>query len=178
MSRCPTMRGRTLPRGTMESANILFALTFAAALGAALVAGVFYAFSSFVMPGLKRLPAPEAIAAMQSINVTAVTPAFMAGFMGTAALSLVVGVWGGFRLSEAEGPWLLAGGVLYLVGTFGLTAAYHVPRNHALVELDPHSAEASPRWQHYYAEWTRWNHVRGLAALAASAAFVAALLEM
>ena len=162
----------------MESDDILFALTFAAALGAGLVAGVFYAFSSFVMPGLKRLPAQDAIGAMQSINVTAVTPVFMAGFMGTASLSLVVGAWGGFRFSDPEGRWLLAGGALYLAGAFVLTAAYHVPRNNALVELDANSVGAPAHWQRYYAEWTRWNHVRGLASLAAAAAFVAALLQM
>ena len=46
--------------------GLLFALTLAALLGAALVAGVFYAFSTFVMGALDRRPAAEAIAAMQS----------------------------------------------------------------------------------------------------------------
>jgi hypothetical protein len=38
--------------------------------------GVFFAFSSFVMAALRRLPAAQGIAAMQSIHVTAVTPVF------------------------------------------------------------------------------------------------------
>ncbi len=38
-------------------------------LGSALVGGVFFAFSSFVMKALARVPSPEGIAAMQSINV-------------------------------------------------------------------------------------------------------------
>ena len=37
--------------------------------GSALVAGVFFAFSSFVMKVLARVPSAEGIAAMQSINV-------------------------------------------------------------------------------------------------------------
>lgn len=36
--------------------------------------GVLYAFSSFVMAGLKRLPPDHGMTAMQSINVTAVRP--------------------------------------------------------------------------------------------------------
>ena len=43
-----------------------------AAVGCGLMAGVFSAFSTFVMKALARLPAHEGIAAMQSINVVAV----------------------------------------------------------------------------------------------------------
>lgn len=59
-------------------------LTIGTAIGAASMGGVFFAFSSFVMDGLARIPAPQGIAAMQSINVTAVRPAFMTGLFGTA----------------------------------------------------------------------------------------------
>jgi len=40
-----------------------------ALLGSALVGGIFFAFSSFVMKALARVPSAEGIAAMQSINV-------------------------------------------------------------------------------------------------------------
>ena len=59
-----------------------------ALLGSALVGGVFFAFSSFVMKALSRLPAAEGIAAMQSINVVVLNPSFLGAFMGTAILSL------------------------------------------------------------------------------------------
>ena len=39
-----------------------------ALLGSALVGGIFFAFSSFVMKALARVPPAEGIAAMQSIN--------------------------------------------------------------------------------------------------------------
>jgi hypothetical protein len=42
--------------------------TLGTALGCGLLAGVFFAFSAFVMPALRRLPASQGIAAMQSIN--------------------------------------------------------------------------------------------------------------
>ncbi len=47
-----------------------------ALLGSALVGGVFFAFSSFVMKALARVPSPEGIAAMQSINVVVINPSF------------------------------------------------------------------------------------------------------
>ena len=68
--------------------GFLFVLTLFAALGCALMAGAFFAFSSFVMPALRRLPATQGIAAMQSINVLAVTPIFMTALFGTAAACL------------------------------------------------------------------------------------------
>lgn len=52
----------------------LYAATLITALGCGLVAGAFFAFSSFVMAALKRLSTAEGIAAMQSINILAITP--------------------------------------------------------------------------------------------------------
>ncbi len=45
-------------------------LTFAAVLGSGLVAGIFFAFSTFVMRALGQLPQDQGIAAMKSINIT------------------------------------------------------------------------------------------------------------
>src|ERR687895_14764 len=68
-------RNRRLGRQTMS--GLLYAATLVTALGCGLVAGVFFAFSTFVMAALRRLPAAEGITAMQWINILAVTPAFM-----------------------------------------------------------------------------------------------------
>jgi uncharacterized membrane protein len=70
---------------------------------------------------------------------------------------------------------LLAGSALYLVGTIGLTVAYHVPRNDTLAALQPQRAEAAGRWARYVAEWTRWNHLRATASLAAAVLLTLAL---
>ncbi len=45
-----------------------------ALLASALVGGVFFAFSSFIMKALARVPSAEGIAAMQSINVIVINP--------------------------------------------------------------------------------------------------------
>ena len=62
--------------------SYLFVLTLLAALGCAMMAGVFFAFSAFVMKALARLPAQQGIGAMQAINVAAVTFAFMVTLFG------------------------------------------------------------------------------------------------
>jgi uncharacterized membrane protein len=112
--------------------DLLVALTFVTALGCGLSAGALFAFSSFVMKALARLQPAQGIAAMQSINVVAVTPAFMTALFGTAVACVAGVVWALVDWHDSFGPWLLAGAALYLIGTIGLTMAYHVPRNNAL----------------------------------------------
>ncbi|MGH2714816.1 MAG: DUF1772 domain-containing protein [Thermoleophilaceae bacterium] len=155
--------------------GLLFALTLVTAVGCGLVGGVFFAFSSFVMQGLGRLRAPEGAAAMQAINVTAVTPAFMTALFGTGVAGAVLTGWGLFELGEPYAGYLVAAGALYLVGDIGLTIGYHVPRNEALARVDPASSEGARLWSRYLVEWTRLNHVRAGAALAAAALLAVAL---
>ena len=155
--------------------GLLVALTMVTALGCGLNAGVFFAFSSFVMKALARLQPAQGIAAMQSINVVAVTPAFMMALFGTAAACVALAVCALVDWDDAVDSHLLAGSALYLVGTIGLTIAYHVPRNDALAALEPQRAEAADRWDGYVAGWTRWNHVRAAASLAAAVRFTLAL---
>jgi uncharacterized membrane protein len=152
------------------------ALTIAAALGAALNAGVFFAFSSFVMAGLGRLPSAQGAAAMQSINVTAVRPLFMTALFATAAVCAALIVHAFLTWGDTRATLLLVGGALYVVGTIVVTIARNVPLNDALAPLDPSSAAAAAEWARYLDAWTAWNHVRTVAGLLAAGAFVAALM--
>jgi uncharacterized membrane protein len=155
--------------------GVLYAATLATALGSGLNAGVFFAFSTFVMPALKRLPAAHGIAAMQSINILAVTPAFMAALFGTAVACLGLVAWAVISSGERPTALVIAGGALYLVGTIGVTIACNVPLNDGLAMLHPQDAGAASRWAEYVAKWTAWNHVRTVAALAAAAVLTTSL---
>lgn len=154
---------------------IVTALIALAALGAGLIAGVFFAFSSFVMGALARLPAAHGVAAMNSINVVVINRSFLGVFFGTAALCLALAAAALAGLTGARAPWLLTGAATYLVGSIGVTMVCNVPRNVALAKLDPAKDEASSSWTRYVAAWTTWNHVRTVASLAAAALFVLAL---
>ncbi|HEV8644902.1 MAG TPA: anthrone oxygenase family protein [Burkholderiales bacterium] len=153
----------------------LFALALLAALGCGLIAGVFFAFSSFVMKALARLPAGEGITAMQSINIVVLKSWFIAVFMGTAALSVLALIYSLFRLHEPGAIYLLFGSVLYLVGSFFVTIVFNVPRNEALASVAPDDPNSARLWSGYVTSWTGWNHVRTVAALVAAASFSIAL---
>jgi uncharacterized membrane protein len=148
----------------------------AGVIGTGLVGGVFYAFSSFVMPGLQRLPAAQGVAAMKEINVTAEHPAFMIAFMGTTALALYLGVRGVLDWGDRRATLTVAGSALYLAGAFVLTIAHNVPLNNQLADVQAHSAGAAAHWQDYLDKWNWANHVRAAASLGAAAAYLGALL--
>jgi uncharacterized membrane protein len=153
------------------------AATLAGALGAGLVGGTFFAFSTFVMPALERLPATDGIKAMQSINITAERPAFMVAFMGTTLLAAYLGLRGILDWGDRRATLLLVGSTLYLVGSFLLTVAHNVPLNNTLADLSPHATDATTRWHDYLTSWNWANHVRGAASIGAAAAWVGTLLS-
>lgn len=145
---------------------MLTLLLLVTCIGSALVGGVFFAFSSFVMKALGQLPTASAVAAMQRINVVVLNPLFLCAFMGTALLAGACVVVAVMIRAEPRAPWVLAAGLFYLVGTFGVTMVFNVPRNNRLASLAPASAQAEAVWHEYLRDWTRWNHVRTVAALA------------
>lgn len=144
-------------------------------IGACTVGGVFFAFSSFVMKALAQLPASQGITAMQRINVTVLNPLFLGTFMGSALLAAAAAVLSFMPWSAPRSAWLLAAGLLYLVGSFLVTVAFNVPRNDQLAKLDATSPEAAAYWSRFVQEWTRWNHVRTFASLASAACAAVAL---
>ncbi|MQY33224.1 hypothetical protein SRB17_11850 [Streptomyces sp. RB17] len=152
-----------------------FVLVVVGILGIGLMAGVFCAFSTFVMRGLAALPSAQGVAAMNAINAAAVRPAFMTVFAGSAVLSAMIAVVT-FVVWPDEGKLeLLLGSALYLCGSFGLTVVANVPRNERLAGLAPGTPEAAMYWPAYVREWTFWNHIRTAASAAAALVYVLAL---
>ena len=150
-------------------------LTLVTALGCGTIAGVFFAFSTFVMKALARLPADDGIAAMQSINVAVLGSWFLAAFLGTAVACLLVVVAAIIQWSDPSAIFRLLGAVAYLVGCFLVTMVCNVPMNEALASLSPTAPDRAARWASYLAGWTSWNHLRTLASLAASALLILGL---
>lgn len=151
-------------------------LLWIGAVGSALMAGTFLAFSTFIMPAFARLEDAEGMRAMQTINVTVFHPLFMGPFLGTAlgcALALALPWFTDVPDLQTAG---LAGALLYLLGVFGVTAAGNVPWNDRLEKADAGDLASAPLWRGYLASWTRWNHLRSACSLAAWVAFTLALL--
>jgi uncharacterized membrane protein len=148
--------------------NFRFPLILVAALGCGLNAGVFFAFSTFVMPALARLQLPQGIAAMQSINITAINPLFMLALFGTAFACLFLAITVLFKWQQPSNFYLLAGSLLYLVGAIAVTIAFNVPLNYALAIVKPDSPKGATLWARYLTDWTFWNHIRTIAAFIAA----------
>ncbi len=157
--------------------NLLFALKFFSALGCGLMAGVFFAFSAFVMNALARLSPPQGIAAMQSINIAVINPLFMTAVFGTAAACIFLAVSSLLSWHQPAAAYLLVGSLLYLVGTVLVTIVFNVPLNEALASVEPNSTESASQWVSYLANWTAWNHLRAAAALGAAASLTIALRQ-
>ena len=146
-------------------------LLLAALSGCGIIAGVFFAFSTFVMKALSRLSPGEGIAAMQSINITVLNPWFLGVFLGTAAVCFILLVWALIESSQRGSGYLIAGSTLYLLGCFLVTVVFNVPKNEALAKVDASTDDAESFWRIYVDEWTRWNHVRTIASFLAAACF-------
>lgn len=156
---------------------LVLSLTFIAAIACGLVAGIFFAFSSFVMAALGRIPAAQGIAAMQSINITVINPGFMLAFFGTALLCLALVGMAFFSWDQPGSELIVVAGLLYLLGCIGVTMVCNVPLNDLLAAAQPDASEAHALWSRYLREWTLWNHVRIVAPAASAVLFALALLS-
>lgn len=159
----------------MVGIEYLYILKLLAALGCGLIAGVFFAFSTFVMNALAQQPPAQGIAAMQSINVTVINPWFMTAFLGTSVVCLVLIVSSLLRWQQPGTAYLLVSALFYLIGCFGVTIVFNVPLNDALAVVNPNSSEGENLWARYLTNWTVWNHIRAIAAFIAATSFTMAI---
>ncbi|MDV3220541.1 DUF1772 domain-containing protein [Intrasporangium sp.] len=156
------------------------ALSLVTAGASGVMGGVLFGFSSFVMPGLRRLPATDAVAAMQAINKAAPRalglPLVVSG-LGSAA----VGAWSLTQSASAGSPGpraLLLAGAAAGVVAFAVTVGYHIPRNDRLDAVDARSSAAAGAWADYVPGWVAMNHVRTALSLASAALVAAGVIQL
>jgi uncharacterized membrane protein len=152
------------------------ALLWFSAIGCGLIGGLYFAFSTFIVTALARIPEPAGIAAMQSINDIILRSLFMPVFFGTTIAGLALAVLALFERATPGSLAMLIGGVLYVAAMFVVTMVFNVPLNNALAASDGGSAGARATWARYQKDWTVWNHVRTIGSLTASALFIYALV--
>jgi uncharacterized membrane protein len=157
---------------TLTTVTVILAL-----IGSALIGGICFAFSNFIMKALARLPSSEGMAAMQSINIVVLNPLFLGVFMGTAIISLLVAILAlrGWGLPAA--PYFLIGALFNIVGTFLVTGMGNVPLNNQLASINAADPAASDIWQHYLDRWTQLNTLRTVCATAASVVLIIGLMK-
>ncbi|WP_436489434.1 DUF1772 domain-containing protein [Chitinophaga sp. ARDCPP14] len=157
--------------------NFVLAL---ATITTALVAGLFYAFAVSVNVAFAQLPDAAYITATQAINVAIVNPAFLVCFLGAPVL-LPLATWLSARPVFTRRSWyLLAGTVVFVVGSFGVTIIANIPLNDKLAAFQVNGASAEQLHSMRVAfatPWNNWHTVRTLAGIMALALLVMACLQ-
>ena len=133
-------------------------LVVAAVAGAAIVTGLLFAFSNFMMRALAELDPEHGIYAMQKINEKIINPTFLFFFLGTPLVCLLIAIYSASNFGDTQSVLLLLGSIGYIVGPFGITVRCNVPLNDKLAEVQP--KEGADVWKDYQVRWQRWNHIR------------------
>lgn len=129
------------------------------------MAGVFFSFSTSVMPGLDATKPEAAIAAMQGMNAKILNPLFYLHFMGAPLFAVVTG---GLLLAAGQrsaGVVFIIAAAIYVLGVWMPTFAVNVPMNDKLmaVKIPADLNQAAQIWSDFSGRWTRWNHLRSVA---------------
>jgi uncharacterized membrane protein len=146
------------------------------ALACALLGGVYFAFSAFIMRALEE-SGPAGVTAMNAINRVILRSWFMPLFLGTSLACLVLAILGLFELPAIRGVCLIGGGLLPVAGMFAVTLMCNMPLNNALAEVTADTRAGTAIWKDYLRRWTRWNHLRMVSCLGAAALFIFVLAD-
>ena len=158
-------------------ADMVYAVVpVAATVLTGLFAGLFFAFSIAVMPGLGRAGDRAMIESMQGINVAILNPLFAAVFIGAPVGALASVVLYAGVAEAAPAAWFGAA-LACLVAALGITFGVNVPRNNVLEKAGPAEriADAAAVREAFEPVWVRWNHLRSLASVVALVCSVVAL---
>ena len=143
----------------MTGIDLATLVTLPAIVGAGLMAGAYFTFSTFTMGGLRRLPPSQGAAAMQALNIEAVRPAFMSVFFGTAFVGIVLYAVALMGFDGLRSVLMISGASLY-VSSIVITGIFNVPLNDRLEAAVPTTPQGQAVWHDYQRRWTRGNHLR------------------
>ena len=147
------------------SSPLITVLLWATALSSGLMAGVYFAFSGFIMKAFDTLETTQSVTAMNAINEIILRSLFMPVFFASSIISLLLIALALVYWDEAGAGMVLVAGLVYFTGMFVCTIVFNVPLNNALSRLDPTSDNAQQAWFHYLKNWTKWNHLRTVSSL-------------
>lgn len=133
----------------------------AATLTTGLMAGLYFAFSCAVMPGLGRADDRTFVETMQRVNVAILNGWFTLAFGGAAVLGGVAAALHWRGEGRPALPWIIAGVVLYVLSLV-ITMGLSVPLNDQLAAAGAPGRIrdlASVRAQ-FESSWVHWNIAR------------------
>jgi uncharacterized membrane protein len=155
----------------MTSDLILLACA-AAVIASGLIAGVFLAFSDFVMKSLCAASPASGIETMQLINRKVYGSVFLTLLIAMALTSVALGLYASVHMTRPAAVWIIAGCALYVIGVFIVTMVFNVPMNQRLDTVNHENTETASYWTVYASSWTLWNHVRTIASAGSAVSFL------
>lgn len=130
------------------------------------MAGLFFAYSCSVIPGLARLSDKEYLSAMQFINRAIQNPIFFTVFFGT----LLLLPFSAYLHYEQQLPtrFLLLSGAtfIYISGVFGVTIFGNVPLNETLKNFNLQTTSQEAMHAQRIAFEGRWNNLNMIRTIA------------
>lgn len=149
--------------------TILLILT---TLSLGLMAGLFYAWSISVTPGLKKVSDPNYLSAFQSMNRAILNPAFFIFFMGLVIL-LPLLTYLNFNSPVSTEFWLvLSATILYMTGVMAVTVFGNVPLNNTLEALPVESMSADQMASFRLGFENKWNTLNMIRTMCSSLSFL------
>jgi len=128
-----------------------------------MAAGIIFIFSNTIMPSLATLDADVGISIMNEINIVIVNPAFIVAFFGGLISAYPAGVmWKNPNdFSKPARYYAVAMTLVFFFGEVMVTITQNVPRNNALLEVDPESEVGASYWEVQFLKgWVGWNNAR------------------
>ena len=132
----------------------------------ALSTGFFFAWSVSVILGTKKVGDFTYLETMQNINREILNPLFFIVFFGSL-IALVLNVY--LQFNNKPVFWfVLASAIIYLIGTFGITAFGNVPLNNELEALNINQLSVTElkNFRTYYeGSWNQYHNIRTVASM-------------
>jgi uncharacterized membrane protein len=150
---------------------------FGAVVLTGLSAGFFYAWQVSVIQGTLLVKDAVYLETMQAINKAILNPWFFAVFFGSL-IFLSIGSIYQFHTNKWVFGLILASSIIYLLGTFGITAAGNVPLNEELdaLNLSDLTSNRMAEFRSYYE--TKWNQFHLQRTVCSVASFILAVLAL
>ncbi|MCG8316984.1 MAG: DUF1772 domain-containing protein [Pseudomonadales bacterium] len=141
-----------------------------------LMAGIYFAFSIFIMKALNQLPALQAAQAMNRINEVIVNTAFLPVFFATTLWYAGLILWSLADWQTGHSILVITAALIYIAGMFVVTAFGNVPLNNRLNERAHSDSRLSDYWHVYRRAWTPLNHLRTLSCMVSCTVLTLAII--
>jgi uncharacterized membrane protein len=133
-----------------------------------LMAGLFYAWSISVTPGLARINDLSYLQAFQSMNRAIINPVFFVVFFGLVILLPMLSYFSYQNSTSYQFWYVILATILYFVGIMGVTIGGNVPLNNALeaLQIESMTPEQMDEFRKgFESKWNRLNHIRTISSI-------------